>query len=65
MKGTFRMLYRPQSNGLCELMNQTIENIIKSTMRDERATLDKSLDLIMMAYCATPQILKGSHPICW
>ncbi len=35
MKGTFTMPYRPQSNGLCERMNQTIENIIKCTVRDE------------------------------
>ncbi len=28
MKGTFTMPYRPQSNGLCERMNQTIENIM-------------------------------------
>ncbi len=32
MKGTFAMPYRPQSNGLCERMNQTIENIIKCTV---------------------------------
>ncbi len=36
MKGTFRMPYRPQSNGLCEYMNQTIENIIKCTVREDR-----------------------------
>ncbi len=35
MKGTFTAPYRPQSNGLCECMNQTIENIIKCTVRDE------------------------------
>ncbi len=28
MKGKFTMPYRPQSNGLCERMNQTIENIM-------------------------------------
>ncbi len=38
MKGTFTMPYRPQSNGLCESMNQTIENIIKCAVRDDRAT---------------------------
>ncbi len=35
MKGTFTMPYWPQSNGLCERMNQTIENIIKCTVREE------------------------------
>ncbi len=34
MKGTFTAPYRPQSNGLCECMNQTIENIIKCTVRE-------------------------------
>ncbi len=55
MKGTFTMPYTPQSNGLCERMNQTIENIIKCMVREERSTWDKSLDLVMMAYRATPQ----------
>ncbi len=56
MKGTFTKPYSPQSDGLCECMNQMIENIIKCTMRDYRATWDKSLDLVMMAYLAPPQI---------
>ncbi len=38
MKGTFTKPYKPQSNGLCEHMNQMIENIIKCTVRDERNT---------------------------
>ncbi len=29
MKGTFGTSYMPQLSGLCERMNQTIENIIK------------------------------------
>ncbi len=62
MKGTFKLPYRPQSNGLCEHMNQMIENIIKCTIRDDRATLDKSLDLVMMAYRATPQTSTGFTP---
>ncbi len=35
MKGTFTKPYRPQSNGLCERINQMIENIIKCTVREE------------------------------
>ncbi len=62
MKGTFKMPYRPQSNGLCERMNQTIENIIKCTVREEQSTWDKSLDLVMMAYHATPQKSTGFTP---
>ncbi len=38
MNGTFTMPFRPQSNGLCECMNQMIENIISCTLREERAT---------------------------
>ncbi len=55
MKGTFRRPYRPQSNGFCECINQMIENIIKCTVREERSTWNKPLDLVMMAYHATPQ----------
>ncbi len=62
MKGTFTMTYMPQSNGLCERMNQTIENIIKCTMREDRTTWDKSLDFVMMAYHATPQTSTGVTP---
>ncbi len=38
MKGPFTIPYRPQSNGLCERINQTIENITKCTVREERST---------------------------
>ncbi len=62
MNGRFTTPYRPQSNGLCECMNQTIENIIKCTVREERTTWDKSLDLVMMSYRATPQISTGFTP---
>ncbi len=62
MKGTFTTPYRPQSNGLCERMNPTIKNIIKCTVRDKRNTWDKSLDLVIMAYRATPQTSTGFSP---
>ncbi len=62
MKGTFTTPYRPHSNGLCERMNQAIENIIKCTAREERTTWGKSLDLVIMAYHATPQTLTGFSP---
>ncbi len=55
MKGTFTMSYRPQSNGLYERMNQTIKNIIKCTVREKQNTWDMSLDIVMMAFRATPQ----------
>ncbi len=53
-EGTFTKPCRPQSNGLCECMNQMIENISKCTVREERTNWYKSLDLLIMAYCATP-----------
>ncbi len=62
MKGTFTTPYRPQSNGLCERMNQTIENIIKCTVREDQINCDKSLDLVMMAYRSTPQTSIGFTP---
>ncbi len=62
MKRTFTTPYRPQSNSLCERMNQTVENIIKCTIRVDRATWDKSLDRVMMAYRATPQTSTGFTP---
>ncbi len=43
-------------------MNQTIENIIKCTVREERTAWDKSLDLVMMVYRAIPQISTGFTP---
>ncbi len=43
-------------------MNQTIENIIKCTVREERSTWDKSLDLVMMAYRPTPETSTGFTP---
>ncbi len=55
VKGAFTAPYRHQSNGLCELMNQTIENVIKCTMRENRKMWDMSLHFVMMAYRATPQ----------
>ncbi len=62
MKSTFTMTYMPQSNGLCECVNQTMLNIIKCTVRDERNTRDKSLDLAMIAYQATSQTSTGFTP---
>ncbi len=62
MNRTFTMPYMLQSNSLCERMNQTMENIIKCTVREERTTWDMSLDLVMMAYHATPQTSIGFTP---
>ncbi len=41
---------------------QTIENIIKCTVREDRINWDKSLDLAMMAYSSTPQTSTGFTP---
>ncbi len=47
------MPYRPQANGLCERMNQMIENT---------NTWNKSLDLVTMAYRTTLQTSTGFTP---
>ncbi len=47
---------------LRERMNQMIENIIKCTVREEGTTWDKSLDLIMLTYHASPQTLTRFTP---
>ncbi len=62
VKGTFTPPYRPQSNHLCERMSQTIENIIKCTVRENWKMWDLSLPFVMMAYRATPQSFTGFTP---
>ncbi len=36
VKGIFTAPYRPQSNGLCEHMNEMIKSIIKYTVRENQ-----------------------------
>ncbi len=64
IKGTFMMPYKPQSNDLCERLNQTIENIIKCTVRENRKIWDTTLPLVMMAYRATLRHQQISHLPC-
>ncbi len=59
VKGTFMAPYRPESNGLCECMNQMIENIIKCTVRENQKMSDLSLPFVMMVYRATSQSSTG------
>ncbi len=53
VKGMFITLYRPQANGLCELMNQMIESILKTLIRDNRKQWDNDLAFALMVYRAT------------
>ncbi len=54
VKGTFTTPYRPQANGLCECINQTIESILKTLIQDNRNQWDNDLAFSLMAYRATP-----------
>lgn len=54
--------YRPQSNGLVERTNQTIEGILRCLIEDERGTWDEHLGTTMMAYRATIHGSTGVSP---
>ena len=54
--------YRPQSNGLCERTNQTIENILKATINANRDDWDEKLPFALMSYRATTQTSTGFSP---
>ncbi len=45
--------YRPQANGLYEHTNQTIKNILKTLIRDNKMQWDNDLAFALMAYRAT------------
>ncbi len=50
----FTTPYNPQANRLCEHSNQTIENILKALVRNNRTQWDNDLAFAGMAYWATP-----------
>ena len=62
VKGTFTTPYRPQSNGLCERTNQTIEAILRTLVRENREQWDEVLSFALMAYRATPHTTTGFSP---
>ncbi len=62
IKKTRTTAYRPQSNGLCERTNQTIENILKATVNGHCNDWDLHLPYALMSYRATPQSSTGLSP---
>ena len=62
VRGTFTTPYRPQSNGLAERSNQTIENIIKCMIMSDREKWDTVLPYALMSYRATPNTSTGMSP---
>jgi len=62
VKGTFTTPYRPKANGLCERTNQTIEGILRTTVREETRLWDEALAYAMMAYRATEHRSTGYTP---
>ncbi len=62
VKGIFITPYWPQANGLCECTNQTIEDILRTLIRDNRKHWDNDLDCALMAYQATPHSTTGFSP---
>ena len=54
--------YRPISNGLAERSNQTIENIIRCHIREDRNTWDEALPFACMAYRAQPHASTWCSP---
>ncbi len=62
IKKTRTTAYRPQSNGLCERTNQTIENILKATVNGHCDDWDLHLPYALMSYRATPQSSTGLSP---
>ena len=53
--------YRPQSDGQCERVNQTIENMIRSVAND-KSNWDEYLTGCLMAYNSTPSRATGVSP---
>ena len=54
--------YRPQSNGLVERTNQTIEGILRCLTENKRSTWDEHLGTAMMAYRSTIHGSTGVSP---
>ena len=54
--------YRPQSDGLTERLNRTIQDLLSIVVNEERNDWDDHLPFIMMAYRATPQASTGISP---
>ena len=54
--------YRPQSDGMVERWNRTIQQMLKSFINDNRNDWDDHLPYLCMAYRATPHESTGCSP---
>ena len=54
--------FHPQTNGLCERLNQTIERMLRAVVKDSQTDWDIQLANVMMAYNSSPQESTGLSP---
>lgn len=59
---TLTSAYRPQSDGLVERMNRTLEDIVSKYVQYDQKDWDKYLPFALMAYRASPQETSGLSP---
>ena len=71
MDKTRTSLYHPESDGMVEQMNRTLQDMLANYMSDHQRDWDEHLPLIMMAYCSsihastqyTPFYLSFGHKV--
>ncbi len=54
--------YRPQSDGLVERFNRTLQQMLKTLVNNDRNDWDDLLPFVLMAYRATPHESTGCSP---
>jgi hypothetical protein len=54
--------YHPQSDGLVEKFNGTLQNMLKTVTKERMEDWDEALPYVMMAYRSTPQESTGCSP---
>jgi hypothetical protein len=59
---TYTTAYRPQSDGLVERTNRSLQSMLKATANQARDTWDEDLPAVTCAYCATPHESTGVSP---
>ena len=56
--------FHPQTNGLVEGFNRTLEEMLRAFVSDHQQDWDTYLPMLLMAYRATPQESTGISPFC-
>ena len=59
---TVTSAYRPQSDGLVERSNRSLQSMLRAYVNTNRNDWDERLPAIVCAYCATPQESTGISP---